>query len=360
MVFTKEELSFLEMYSQNSDREVVKNDKLQIKTRKDGFVIFSQFSSELTFITKLAKPVDEEFTVLLPVTKIAGLIKVISDTTEITITKDFVKFNDSIYEFEKQNFELIDTDHFLQLCELGGEKRTIKSLKLAYPMINYTGKDKLNCVSVSDEYFVACMSNDTVSAAVWTGEKASEDFYLSKAVIKLLSSYDVDEVELDIFVDQSFYSFKVEGTFVCNTPKPYMLPDLFDNDIKEIYEHPYKVFMSKKDLLTALNRIQVVSSGNVNNRIYCTFNKDSFSIESKDSGYAIEKVNAETDIQLTEKNDNWENQIIVSSALLSLIAKDLKGEYIRIYTSPSKDTIACKITDEFEKTFFIHCLFKYE
>lgn len=356
MIFNKEELNFLELYSLLADnKDPRKNDKVQIKAKKDeNIVIFSQFSEEATLITKLEKKVDEEFTLILPSPKLYSLIRTLSDNTILKIEKSGIFFNSNKYDFEKVDFELNDTDHFLMLSEKENDnKKVIKQVDKAFLLKPYIGKNELAVIHLNNNYFISALSEGTVIAAMKTLENKNINFYFPKIIIDIAKLANIKEIEFDLFEELGIYYFKINKTTIFMVNKENSLPDIFSDDIKKIYEHNYNIIINKNELLESLKRIKIIAMNNIDSRILCAFKDSKMYIESKDNDYACEIINAKIDKEL----ENYSGYL--SAVILDNIINNITSENIILKINPDKESIAIKLESESKDTFFIHCLFNY-
>ena len=353
MIFLKEELSFLSMYSKCSDTKLPEHDKFKINVNSEkGEVTFSQFSDEIVLITTLNKTSDTSFEVVFPVNQFFAFINSIPVNAEIDIQSNGIHFNGNRYEFETVDLSSIfeGVDAFKDLVKDTSNKVSIVNFGLIKNSIIGNSADQLDCTMLTNGSFVSAPNNESLLCAYKTSNNKDVSFYIPR--LAGIIGVDNKKEVMDFYKSGEYVFINVNNTHIIFTAKEYNLPNIFDEDFKQIYDHPSKIEINKNILKDAINRIKIFSAKNIFNRIKCSSTNSQFIIESKEpnSGYAIEKIEASIDDALKEQ----ETLFYVSQTILSTAINALKGEKIIIHSNvytPDEKTI--KVTDEIGDDFFI-------
>lgn len=343
----KEQLGFLEKYAMCADVKMPVHEKFQI-SKKDDKIIFSQKSNTGYLITEIDYKGEQFDNVVFDTITFVSLIKSIPDNTEITITEKGIQFLNNSYDIVNTDMVLDDVDQFIKVTkEVNEEKFVLKDIDCFNKIREYASGDKLETVSYQNNYFVT--SNRLyVTAFSKTKEfKLEKDFYFSQEVFILLTTYKIKEVE--ITVKDEYYFFKLGETFVFIPHREYILPNMFEEGIKEMYEHPFKFSVAKKDIKETLSRMKIVARNNKEGRIYFELTQDKLNIKNTDTQFAIE------DIKMTSCSPEILNvEIPLSVTYLSSIIDKCDGNEITFYcTNDEESFISMKIEDETTNYFYI-------
>jgi hypothetical protein len=357
MIFVKEELSFLNIFTKCADNKQPQNDKFQIKADKENQqVTFSQISDGAVVITPVSKKIDEDFLGVYPIAQFVAIIASLPKDAEVDLRNDGIHFNGSRYEFEKFAYETVftDIDRYRDLILGEHESVEIEDFGVTKSSLMGTDADRVDTVNVANGYFVSTVTLESITCAYKTKNKSETTFFIPKLIVSLCNEAKKEKVVFKK-VDSSnfkFYFTVIENTYLIFNEKEYQTPNIFDEDIVAIYETTSKIVINKNELKEVLNRIKVFSSKNLYTRVKCSTTNNKFTIESKEpnSGYAVEHIDAEIDLDL----QNQELAFAASQAYLSNVISVLKGEKVVINTRPySLDNPVMKITDEFNEDFFI-------
>lgn len=359
MKFQKEELSFLNHYIFCADTKTSISDKIQIKTDvESSSVIFSQFSSDITLITRVNKEITEEFCYTLSSIQFGNFIKSLPANCVIDINDQEISFNKSKYKFEVFPESLSNTDHYLNIVENLTIEDTlnVKEFQKVTSIKQYIGTEKLDTVALMDGHFVS--SNRTeVTGVVKTINDQNEVFYLPKIVVNLGLQNKLDSISINKYENGELFSFKIENTYFLFLPKNYILPNIFEDDFKDIYEHPCKCFVNKNELKESLQRIKIIASLSVDSMIFMYFQNNVLRIKSSTSGYGEEELNA-TYIDDMPSVDNI-NITLRVDYLISIISQ-FKGDQVCISVPKDAEAPVIKITDETEESFYLQTVFQEE
>lgn len=331
MIFKKKDLEFLKLYALCVDPVSITGRNFQIEKISDNTIRFSQVNDNSYFFTdfNLTENIDY-FCYNYPTNSIVQFLNTCSDEDEIEFNDNSIKLgNNSDYQFEKIDFSLSGYEDLFDEAKNADYNLKIKDLQKINNIKSYIGSDRgLDTVALMNNYFVASDKQNATSA-IKTENDIKEMLFLSKLSINVLSQVKIDEI--DIYLDDKKYVFNLLYTYIIIPQKEYILPNFFDANIKQFYNFDTKAKINKEKFLFALNRINVFAKDNVNSRIYMTFNKDNIVIESKDRGYAIEKIEASIDDELID------HYVILSNNQLLNSVKTIDSNNIIIKSIPSKD-----------------------
>jgi DNA polymerase III sliding clamp (beta) subunit (PCNA family) len=154
--------------------------------------------------------------------------------------------------------------------------------------------------------------------------------------------------EKEINIYDSFYSCKINSTYILILDKEYILPNMFEEGILGLYEHDFKFEVSKNELKTILERMKIVARNNKEGRIFIELKEDKVVVKNTDSQLASENIKAIVDKELIDVC------FPVPVNYLSSIIGQLSGNTIRCYcTNDVEDFRAVKIEDETGLNFYV-------
>jgi DNA polymerase III sliding clamp (beta) subunit (PCNA family) len=341
----KEQLSFMDKYALCTDSKMAVHEKFQISIKKDK-LIFSQKSNVGYLITEIDYKTEEEGNIVFDTVTFVSLIKSIPDNTEITITEKGIEFLKNSYDIVNTDMELGDVDEYLQISKEENEKFTLKDVDNFIKIREYSSGDELNTVSYQNGYFVS--SNQLyVTAFSKTKEfKLENDFYFSLDTFALLTNFKIKEI--DIFNRDNLYFFKIDNTYIFIIKREYVLPNMFMEEIKPMYEHPYKFTVAKVAIKETLSRMKIVARNNKEGRIYFHINENVLNVKNTDTQFAQEDITIVSDKEI--------NGIVVPLSVnyLSSVIDKCDGKEITCYCTPVEDNfISMKVEDETKNYFYI-------
>lgn len=342
----KEQLGFMEKYALCVDTKMAVHEKFQISC-KDNKLTFSQKSNVGYLITELDYISPDQSSVVFDTVTFVSLIKSIPDNTEITITEKGIEFLKNSYDIVNTDMELGDVEEFIKTTTEANEKFNLKDIELFSKIKEYSSGDNLDTVSYQSKYF-ATSNRSYVTALVKVKDFVlKEDFNFSLDTFMLLTTFKVKEIE--IVKTDDFYFFKLDGTFVFIPKKDYILPNMFQDGIKEMYEHPYKFTVAKSSIKETLNRMKIVARNNKEGRIYLEVTPTTLNIKNTDTQFAQE------DIKMESIDKEIESIVIpVAVNYLSSVIDKCDGQFITFYCTPiEEDFISMKVEDETKNYFYI-------
>lgn len=345
----KKELGFIGLYNLAVDNKNALHDKFGIICNKEETLVIQE-SDKCTLITVLDKKNENESQTIYSTPKVNSILSFVSDDEVITFTEKGMSFNKSTYDFEEDKLSLSDCSAILSAIEnkTYAERMYFKNLKTILAVKSYIGteQENLNTIVNLNESFIA--SNEMGISAIVKSENKNT-FYLPEILINMIVYKKIDEIEVEVY--DNFIVSKIENTFVIIPTKEYAIPNIFETEFAEKYNHKDKIVISKEELVKAVQRIKVIANYNIYTRIFIYCFENYIEIVSKDNSRAVETVDATVDANLKGI------YFIVSANYLFQISNSLEGKNIVIHASPDKDAVAVKITDETENKFFIHCLY---
>lgn len=358
MLFTKKDLNFLSLMKFSATNKSLTGNKVQIKNINNS-IIASQISDKDVSVISILKDKSGSLDVSLPTSEFFELLSSFDDSAVFDIDKSCIRVNNSKYEFESLDFDntssvekaLLVLDSIKSNSELC-QKITINDLKKISLIKNYVGSDGLDVVGCMNNYFVASNRTD-VTACIKLENEIDKEFFIPKQMADVINFLHLDTIEY--YITNEFHFFVADEIIVI-FPLPingYSLSNIFDDSIKEAYDHPYMCTVNKEEFKTVIKRISILARNNADTRIFVMFYENELVIESKDSGYAIEKINAITSKELNS------HYVILSANYINSILNLLTGDTVCIFAIPDKDAVAVKIDDDKKNMFFVHCLYYY-
>ena len=359
MKFVREELDFLKLYVMLSDTRSFLNDKIHINFIKEkDSIIFSQLSYKFNLITVLQKNLStlkESFNILVETNQLFSLVSLLPKNSEINISKEEISFEGSKYQLPKYEGDYSVVDKFLLLTS-SPKVEEIKIVDLEkMPLIkNYAGIDELDTIGIIENYFVASNRTD-VAGAIKTSNTINDIIFLPTEIASIITSYGLKSIVLNkVEFNETIYNyFIINQTYVIINNMEYALANIFEDNVRELYDHPTFVKINKNNLLQALTRILVVAKNNIYNRIFISFDTNNMIIESIDTGYSVEKVPF---IKLSNEIQNV--KITVSASNVKTILQSLQGNEVTIKISPEQDSTAISFVDENNNSLFVHTLYE--
>ncbi len=353
MEFTKQQLSFLEVFGMTTNTKSFLNDKINIQT-DDSNIYFSQHTDTVKLIQVFDNITKEKINVTYSTNQFAAMVKSCQDDEKIEISSEGVKFGkNSEYKFESYDISVDDPKLLLDLVSNKNQTYLLIDFGKINNVRNFISSDEdYNCISLQDNNYITF--NGAVIAISKSDNNIEEKLYLPAIFFNIINQLKLETVNIFSLQNGEYYNFNVNGLNVFLYIKEYGIPYVFGDEIKSEFEHPYSVECCKKDISNALSRIKIMSQSNPEMRVFVKFTNNKIIIESKDNQYGKEEINATYDKELEDF------YLILSSHYLYSIVNLLKGEIIKIFVKPDKEIKAIKIIDEKENNFYVHIPFEYK
>jgi hypothetical protein len=299
VILTKKDLGILNLYASCADSRHPIGKNFRIESL-NGKIRFSQVTDNSILFTDLDFNSDNKFNYNYPTQAITQFLKTCGDDDKIEFIDNAIKMsNNAEYKFESIDYTTSFTNEMFDEVVSNfnsKEKLTVKDLNKINYIKGYIGNDAgVDAVALINSHFIAT-DKRTATACIKTENKNADNFFMSNICTQILTANKFQEV--NFLIEEDKYIFKIEDTFVVLSKEKYIIPDLFTEEIKSCYNFENKVKVNQSEILLALNRINIFAKENINNRIFFTLKENEIVIESKDKGYAIEKVNAVIDTEL--------------------------------------------------------------
>jgi len=352
IILKKEQLAFLEKYAMCVDSKMAINEKFQI-SYKDNKLIFSQSSNMGYLITSIDYSSINQNNIVFDTIMFVSLIRSIPDNTEITITEKGIEFLGNSYDIVNTDMELGNVDKFLDITKENNiNKFILTDIDCFNKIKDYAYGDKLETVSYQNNYFVTSNKLYVTAFSKTKNFILGKDFYFSQETFTLLTEFKIKEI--DIFVKDDFYFFKLEETFIFIPKRDYILPNMFQEKIMCKYNHPFRFSVNKKEIKETLFRMKIVAKNNKESRIYFEpiiniQNVPVLTIKNTDTQFAQE------DIYLTYLDPEIKKTIIpLSVNYLASIVDKCDGNTLTFYCTNEEDNfMSMKIEDETQNYFYI-------
>ena len=353
MDFTKESLSFLEVFGLVSNTKSFLNDKINIQSDEDK-IYFSQYGDDSKLIYTMDNVTKEKINVTYLTNQLNSMIKSCNEGDIISITPTNLAFGkNSEYKFESYDFTDSNPKSYLEMISKNDNKKfNIIDLAKYNNVKKFISNEKeLNCISLQDNHFVSF--NGQIIGISKTENNIDEQLNLSPIFFTLVNNLGLKEISLMSLQEGQFFYFNSNNLNVFLPVNDYSIPYVFGDDVKEELNQPYFVSCDRNNFANALHRISIISQMNPETRVYVSFEKDRMIIESKDNGQGKETIEA------TVMKELEGFYIILSSSYLNSIVSLLKGNTISMSMKPNRDIKAIKITDEKEVDYYVHIPFEY-
>lgn len=372
MKFTKQELSFLDLFSMYVDSSIGQFGDKVIMIKQDDHVLFLQKGrDDILFTKKIEKEAEDFEPIIYETQKLNQIIKYLPDNSDIEIDGTKISVSEDIqYEFESFDYG-VDNSSFTTIVDLlddlGSATKKVSLVDvdkianiyqfMGERLFSFDSFDNLNLIAYFNNYYVAS-DRYHVTAAVQNASSIDEDFYFHSIVYSVAKYLDEKDVDIHIFKDESdeddtgkcVMNFGDLSVFFPHTEES-CLPNILEDDKKEFYEHNDYIVIEKDKLLSVLQRIMIITNAELKDRVFITFSKNNIVIESKDNGYAKEV--------LPVKESNLENDIsfILSSKYLVSTVKLIDKSNILIKI-PDEDGVAIKVqgSDDESKFYVVNLL----
>jgi hypothetical protein len=319
-------------------------------------------NSKVQLITTLKniESVVEDETFIFPIRQFVGVIQNTPNDCDIILTNNSIKVGDSInYSFEKRDDFVVQLkDASFYLNEINNSKFEIlklKDTKEAAKLKSYIGtEDVLSTFIFMNNKFI--VSDNILTIIKSTENNSNQNVYFSKLFTDYLFALGKEEIE--IYIGEKIYYMNVAGTY-CIFPiaekNYYIIPDLFSEKVRAIYEHKNTCIIMKSDLMNALNRISIVTRQNEDSRTFFTFTNNNLIVENKEGDYALEQVPI-----VSCDSELFDHNVVLSAVNVKNILSLLTGNQCIFYVLPDKkEARTIMVKDEIGNDVFIHTLFRY-
>ncbi len=300
------DLSFLDLYVLCSDQKNELNDKVQITPLDNDEVIFSQFSNEIKLLTKLKCSNDIEDSFIYPVSVFNKIIKSFGKDTQIEIKEDKIIRDSSEYSISKPDILSIGEEEIQDMLKVvsnlnSNTQIVLKDLNKWNIIKNGLDKKEYNILHYYDNYYIASDIYNITSAVKTENTSIEDDLFLQGVILSIVNSYKLEEIKLHFIEEYDQYVLIMDNTYLFfPSVSDVKLPNIFEEEWKNQYDHPFKVRVNKKDLIDVLNRLSITID--TFDRIFLTISDNSIILENKDNGYCREEIDIDSvDKELIDK-----------------------------------------------------------
>lgn len=356
MIFTKEELKFLDMYAlcvenkKDNRRDIY--GKIVITTIKEKqLVCFSQFSSDAYLYTELQKEVVEDFVLIMPTIQACNLIKLLPESSEIEFTEKGISYKNNKYSFEKEEISFPDITEYINLYKSSKDCIIVKDLFKFNRLKTLMGSYENNTDTIMCNSGKFVTKNSDIISSTTTENDVDLLYYFSKIFINIVIANKLSSLELKKFSfnkEDTYSACKINDTYIFIVDKTYLIPNIFSEQFIEQYNHVNKIDLNKKDLLDSLSRIKLFTNVNLDNRIFIeVVDKYHIKIKTDLENSVVENLSGVFDDILIGKT------VIVSSFSLMQVSSDLEGDRVCIYVDEEEESPVVRVEDEHSKDFYI-------
>jgi hypothetical protein len=348
MILTKRDLGFLNLYASCVDSKNVIGKNFRIESL-NGKIRFSQVTDNSVLFTDIEFNSSDKFNYNYPTQAITQFLKTCKDDDRIEFIDNAIKMsNNAEYKFESIEYTTSFTNEMFDeiISNFNSkEKITVNDLSKINLIKNYIGHETgVDAVALINNHFIAT-DKRTATSCIKTNNNNIDNLFISNTCAQILTSNKFQEV--NFLIEEDKYIFKIENTFIVMSKEEYIIPDLFTDEIKQYYNFGTKLKVNRTEILFALNRINIFAKENINSRIFFTLKENEVVIESKDKGYAIEKINAVVDAELSGHYN------ILSSSNLINAVNLINTENIIIKMMPSKESNVVSVFPEGNEDMFV-------
>ena len=358
IVVNKTNLNFLNIFNVCVSNTDSMANKINFFT-KDGKLYLTQYSDSINLVHIIKGNYDIDFNVWYETGFIFNFIKSVPDKMDIIFSEeDGIKLgNNSWYkpktfQYDNRNFDLIQA-----LISDGNIKKynltDLDKIGKAKSFIGNPFTKDFDCIRADNGNFTTSYADDKVSVILKNNIKnLNESFFIDKTIYNVVKLMGLDEINISYLIDKKYYMFAIENEFFMFYPeKRYEIPNLNEDQFKSLYFHSDIICVDRKYLLEVLNRLNLITSKDYQNRIYFNLSKGSVEIECKDGAEAKENIPASISDNLVG------HTFILSSTFVQQILSVLIEDKINIRAS-KENTIAVSFTNsENEEDIFIHCTY---
>jgi len=347
MKIEKEKLEFLNIFRILSDNKSNLGDKIQIVVKKDK-ITFNQITQTVRLTKSMPISSKEEYELLIPIFELTGYLALDSN---FEITKQGLIYDQEkeIYEFENLQLDFPDEVVNIEKGEQP-EEITIKNILKSGIAKNFAGTDDVGAIALTHNHFVA--TDRLLCAIVKTDNNIDETVYFPKLILDLFDSYKIDELGFKIYKD--CFTFEIAGVSILVPNQDYAIPEVFDENYINEYDHKDSVSIDKIYLERHLKKMMIASTNNPNNRIFFSIKNGDLILKSKDFKSSF------TTVKTDEPNERLEGQEgIVSCNYFLKMVQNLPGSKTFIYMNPDlEDSATVKLEDENHDVKLLHILFQ--
>ncbi len=324
MKFKKEELHFLNLFSIYQDNSI-NGDKIKILVDNEK-IYFCQSSarSKIFYTIENVDKIENSEYVFIA-NQFISLIKMCRDNSSIEIKDDFIVFEDGAkYQISNYEYDEIHPKKLLENFNIENHK-TITDTNKINNIKSFIGKDVgYNNIAIMDNNFVSY--NDQVLAFTNTNNNIQSDC-ISNNMLPLISYFNLEEIKV-YNIDDDFDHIQIDNVNAFFERQENQIPYIFDDDIKESYEHSNSVSINTEDFRYKLKRINIASRATMGNKISIMFKENKVILKTIETPIAEEIIAADIDKEL------FDFYVIAYMSDLMAIMSHVKDENVELYITP--------------------------
>ena len=349
MIFTKKELEFLKVFQSCSEDG---DDKLTIISEKESSkVYFTLFTDSIKLIEEKSMAVEEDFNLSIMLAQFNSMLAFCSDADNIEISQGKIKFgNNSEYDFETFDFNKENFDNLLNLS-LEGKDISLQDVSKMETVSFAIGQEpEIACIAFQDNHFISY--NGTILTFIETKNQIDNNFYLPKMFYKLFQIFKFDSITLKD-INSNYFYLSINNLKIYLHVSDYSIPYIFDEGIKEKYEHQDIIVVDKSDLKLALARLKVLNQKTTYNRVFLYLKENLIHLEIKDDFKGYEDVTAGLMDNILK-----DTHVICNTGFLYDIVNNFISDKIIFKMKDDENLSSIKLEDETAKMNYVLTLYK--
>lgn len=287
MKIQNSKLDFLDAFyiASSNEKNASKLDVI-VDVRPDR-VVFGLFGELLHLLYSVMQPNSDTGVWTYPIQKLYPLLQQFPKDAEIEFTETEIRFSKKQkYSFQKQLAVYDPTDTILQkIAEAPKRSFSFVDLDKLSLTKSFQGSDtNLSVTDLQNNHWVA--SNKQVVCMFNTKNSLpNEIFHIPKIIIQLAEKLKLQSLEIrqydEIKPGIPGWILENQGLHILVAEQKYILPNVFTPAIAQNIPTD-SLSVDKKELISALNRLAVVSVENLDNRIYISAKGDELYLESRE------------------------------------------------------------------------------
>lgn len=355
--FTKDDFSFLSDFVFFSDTKLHTNNKIKI-FNYEGYVVGALISNSGCIVKKIKSIQDtslKDFSFVYDVNVLHSLIATFNDDDSIIINSEngsiILNNSQAEYNIVKDGIEINCENYLLYYTQSNEENKIhITDISKIAKIFDFAVGDTLESIAVFSDYYVASNRFFVTCAITYTPFSIQENelgcMYLDKKFIKYLLLNSIDAV--DVYCVDDVYIYLNDNLLIVMPVLKKGVPNIFADSIKQKYTFPYSITVSKKDLVTAIQRIKSISTSQYN-RCYLEIKNSKLFIKSIDESTSYDSIT----LQAFDKNIIDKSYPVSAMYLYSILQKIDTNNIVMYMSDDVENSICINIQDENKESFYV-------
>lgn len=287
MKIENSKLDFLDAFyiASGNDKNGSKLDVI-VDVRSDK-VIFGLFGDQMYLLATVMQQNSDSGVWTYPIQKLYPLLQQFPKNTVIEFTESEIKFSaKQKYSFQKQ-LAVYDSIDLILAKVAEAPKKTINLVdieKLGLTKPFQGSETNLAVTDLQNDHWVAS-NKQTLFLLKTNNNLPNEIVHIPKIIILLAEKLKMKSMMIkqydEIRPGVSGWIVEDQGIIIMMADQKYLLPKVFSSSIS-VNIPTDSITVNKKDLITVLNRLAIVSVENADNRIFITVHNDELLLESRD------------------------------------------------------------------------------